>query len=214
MLLRNELIDQIIAGKITVLFRRWRKATVKKGGTQMTRKGVLGIDAIDVVTEDKITEKDARAAGFANRADLLDEIRTHDREGEIYRIRLHFVGEDPRIALRASAELSEVELSSLLQKLAKMDAASKRGPWTQHYLQMIKEQPQTHAIILARSVGLDNLTFKPQVRRLKALGLTESLRPGYRLSPRGEKALAALTSKAKTSTRSTKVSSKSIPPKK
>lgn len=192
MLLRNELIDQIITGKVTVLFRRWRKATVKKGGTQMTRKGVLGIDAIDVVTEAKITEKDARAAGFTNKQALLDEIRTHDRDGEIYRIKLHFAGEDPRVALRESAELNADEMSELLGKLAKMDAASKRGPWTQRYLQMIMDQPQTHAIILARSVGLDNLTFKPQVRRLKALGLTESLRPGYRLSPRGEKVLAAL----------------------
>lgn len=205
MLLRNDLIDQIKAGNVTLLFRRWRKATVKKGGTQMTRKGVLGIDAVDVVTEDKITAKQARAAGFANRKELIDDIRTSDREGEIYRIKLHFIGEDPRIALRESADLDAEALSALLDKLAQMDAASKRGPWTRHYLQMIKDQPQTHAIILARSVGLDNLTFKPQVRRLKALGLTESLRPGYRLSPRGEKVLAALTSKTNEKTSSTKV---------
>ncbi|MEO6393351.1 MAG: hypothetical protein ABIP75_15995 [Pyrinomonadaceae bacterium] len=213
MLLRNEIIDQIIAGKITVLFRRWRKATVKKGGTQMTRKGVLGIDAIDVVTEDKITEKDARAAGFANKKALLDEIRAHDRDGEIYRIRLHFVGEDPRVALRESSDLTADELSALMDKLAGMDATSKRGPWSQLYLQMIKDQPQTHAIILARSVGLDNLTFKPQVRRLKALGLTESLRPGYRLSPRGEKVLAALRSTARSTKTKKAARPKAIPKK-
>ena len=39
--------------------------------------------------------------------------------------------------------------------------------------------------ILAEQIGLDIPHFKPWVRKLKALGLTESLRPGYRLSPRG-----------------------------
>ena len=60
------------------------------------------------------------------------------------------------------------------------------------YLQMIHDQPNTHASILAEQIGLTIPTFKPWVRKLKALGLTESLRPGYRLSPRGEKVLAAL----------------------
>jgi hypothetical protein len=192
MLLRNKLIEQIKTGEVTVIFRRWRKATVKKGGTQMTKLGVLGIDAIEVVAEKQITEKDARAAGYLSTKALLEDIHSEMREGDLYRIELHWIGEDPRIALSATADLSAKELAGLIDKLARMDATSKRGPWTKNYLQMIKDQPNTHAIILAGSVGLDNLTFKPQVRRLKALGLTESLRPGYRLSPRGEKVLHAL----------------------
>ena len=36
---------------------------------------------------------------------------------------------------------------------------------------------------LAAAVGRERLPFKADVRRLKELGLTESLRPGYRLSP-------------------------------
>ena len=39
---------------------------------------------------------------------------------------------------------------------------------------------------LAASFGLEKRVFKPRVRRLKELGLTISLSPGYRLSPRGE----------------------------
>ena len=39
---------------------------------------------------------------------------------------------------------------------------------------------------------LDKVKFKNNVRRLKALGLTESLEVGYRLSPRGAALLAAL----------------------
>jgi hypothetical protein len=60
---------------------------------------------------------------------------------------------------------------------------------------MIHDQPNTHAQILAEQIGLTIPTFKPWVRKLKALGLTESLRPGYRLSPRGQKVLKALRKK-------------------
>jgi hypothetical protein len=48
------------------------------------------------------------------------------------------------------------------------------------------------ASILAEGQGMDVLAFKRRVRQLKELGLTESLRPGYRLSPRGEALLRAL----------------------
>ena len=38
---------------------------------------------------------------------------------------------------------------------------------------------------LAEAVGRERLPFKRDVRKLKELGLTESLETGYRLSPRG-----------------------------
>jgi hypothetical protein len=38
---------------------------------------------------------------------------------------------------------------------------------------------------LAHSVGREKMPFKLDVRKLKELGLTESLTTGYRLSPRG-----------------------------
>ena len=46
--------------------------------------------------------------------------------------------------------------------------------------------PEVRADELAASFGLEKRVFKPRVRRLKELGLTISLSPGYRLSPRGE----------------------------
>jgi hypothetical protein len=39
---------------------------------------------------------------------------------------------------------------------------------------------------------VDRATFKRRVRRLKELGLTESLPVGYRVSPRGEAVLGLL----------------------
>lgn len=40
---------------------------------------------------------------------------------------------------------------------------------------------------------LEDRKFKPNVRKLKKLGLTISLDTGYRLSPRGEQLLGKLT---------------------
>lgn len=193
MLIKNVVLDDIKAGRITLIFRRWKRPGVKAGGTQMTQRGVLAIDAVDVVTERKITEQDARDAGFASKKELLAQL--FEREGEItaiYRIAVRFAGEDPRKELRQNADLSPDEIAEIIAKLRKLDAGSKRGNWTQMYLQMIHDQPNTHAAILAEQIGLDIPHFKPWVRKLKALGLTESLRPGYRLSPRGEKVLGRL----------------------
>jgi len=193
MLLKNKTIEGIQSGKISLIFRRWKKADVKKGGTQMTQKGVIGIDDIRVVTEDQITESDAKKAGFKSKDEMMSQM--FERDEDIYKIKVHWVGEDPRKALRTNDKLSKKELDEIIRKLCKLDENSQRGNWTQLYLQMIHDQPNTHAAILAEQIGLTIPTFKPWVRKLKALGLTESLRPGYRLSPRGKKVLAALRQK-------------------
>ena len=57
-------------------------------------------------------------------------------------------------------------------------------------LELIAERPETHAETLAASLGREKLPFKRDVRKLKELGLTESLLVGYRLSPRGRAYLA------------------------
>jgi hypothetical protein len=190
MLLKDEIIDQIKDGTIAMLFRRWSRPGAKAGGTQVTQGGVIGIDSVEVVTEDEITEMDAREAGFISKDILLSHLSY--RDDPIYRMRVYFVGEDPRKTLRENDDLSKTELDKIIAKLKKLDNSSKRGSWTEEYLQLIHDQPNTYSGILAKSLGLDIPHFKPWVRKLKALGLTESLRPGYRLSPRGQKVLEAL----------------------
>ena len=192
MLLRSDVLERIKTGEISLVFRKWRKVGVKAGGTQLTQSGVIGIDAVEEIGESDLTARDAVEAGFFSLDELRESLVKDTREGALYRIRLHYAGDDPRIALRSGDSLSDEELSQVLGKLAKMDAASKRGPWTRQYLQLIHDMPATHAIVLARSIGLDNLVFKPNVRKLKALGLTISLSPGYRLSSRGQKVLETL----------------------
>jgi hypothetical protein len=192
MLIKSKVLEDIKAGRISIIFRRWKKAGVKTGGTQMTQRGVFAIDAVDVLSEKQITEADVKDAGFESKKDLLSEMPAPGPDTEIYRIRLHYAGEDPRKELRQYDDLTPDEIGEVIANLRKLDTGGKRGLWTQLYLQMIHDQPNTHAAILAKQIGLDIPHFKPWVRKLKALGLTESLRPGYRLSPRGEKVLAAL----------------------
>jgi len=189
MLIKDDVIEKIKSGEITVLFRRWSRPGAKAGGMQMTQGGVIAIDSVEVVGEDEITELDAREAGYGTKANLLEKLNY--RDDPIYRMRVFFAGEDPRIALRENDDLSETELAEILAKLDNLDKNSKRGPWTQQYLEVIDSMPNTYSGLLANYLGLTIPEFKPWVRKLKALGLTESLHPGYRLSPRGEKVLIA-----------------------
>jgi hypothetical protein len=55
---------------------------------------------------------------------------------------------------------------------------------------------RTAAGELATRVGREMLPFKADVRKLKELGLTESLEVGYRLSPRGRAVLTRLPTTA------------------
>jgi hypothetical protein len=68
---------------------------------------------------------------------------------------------------------------------------SAAGPWTRTVLELIQSAPGTRAADLAKRLGRETLPFKRDVRKLKELGLTESLEVGYRLSPRGAALLEA-----------------------
>ena len=46
MLIKLEVLEKIKSGEITLQFRRWRRRTVKAGGTLKTRVGVLQIGAV------------------------------------------------------------------------------------------------------------------------------------------------------------------------
>ena len=181
MLFNRRALDGIAAGEIDLAFRRWKKPTVKAGGTLRARSGVLAIDTVEPTSQRKISAEDAHRAGFSSRAELLNSLRP---EGRLYRIEFRRIGDDPRVALRERARLSEAERAQIDARLARMDQA--RGePWTRRVLELIAERPETHAADLAASLGMEKLPFKRDVRKLKELGLTESLLVGYRLSPRG-----------------------------
>ena len=129
-----------------------------------------------------LTAEDAKRSGHPTLRALKEELGK--RTGHVYRIDLSFAGEDPRIALRNNADLSAEDIATLRAKLDRKDAVS--APWTRDYLRAIAEQPGRRAPDIAADFGLDKPTFKRRVRQLKELGLTESLKVGYRLSPRGK----------------------------
>jgi hypothetical protein len=186
MLFNRRALDGIAAGEIDLAFRRWRRPTVKAGGTLRTRAGVLAIDAVEPTSERRISAEDARRAGFATRGEQLASLRP---EGRLYRIEFRRIGEDPRAALRRRARIGADERAELDERLARMDR-SRGEPWTRRVLELIAERPETLAADLAASIGMEKAPFKRDIRKLKELGLTESLAVGYRLSPRGRAYLA------------------------
>ena len=100
------------------------------------------------------------------------------------------LGPDPRIALREAAP-DDKQIADLRRRLHRLDAASPDGPWTLRTLEAIRDHPALVAGNLCKLVGQERSRFKPNVRKLKTLGLTISLKVGYRLSPRGEALLRA-----------------------
>ena len=188
MLLSADVRERIAAGEVSLAFRRWRRPTVKAGGTLRTPVGVLAIDTVESIEPEAITEADAVRAGHESREALLAALRA---EGALYRIAFRLAGPDPRAVLRERADLSQAEREELARRLARLDAASRHGPWTRAVLDLIAQRPATLAADLADELDREKPAFKRDVRKLKELGLTESLERGYRLSPRGRAFLGA-----------------------
>ncbi|WP_029076214.1 hypothetical protein [Kaistia adipata] len=182
MLFRAPFLAGIAEGRVSVAFRRWRRPTVKAGGSLHTAAGVVSILSVTPVEEADIGDADAAAAGFSSRAALVADLAP---DGTLYRIDLRFAGEDERLALRDPASLAEDGLQRLGGRLDAMDAAARSAPWAWRFLELIGEQPGRRAADLAGLAGFETLDFKARVRRLKAMGLTESLATGYRLSATG-----------------------------
>lgn len=189
MLFRQATLEGIAQGKITLAFRRWQRPTVKAGTGLRTAAGVVRIGAVEPVEERDLTDAEAKAAGFVDRAALLADLRS-DGERTLYRIVLDGIEPDRRIAMRGEAELSEADWHDLAARFARWDKA--KPGYFPSILSAIGAHPSTPAAELAQAAGVEKLKFKQDVRKLKELGLTESLEVGYRLSPRGEAVLEKL----------------------
>lgn len=190
MLFPPSTLQAIGEGTVTHAFRRWELPRVKRGGRQRTAVGVIAFDEVEAVERRELTAVDARAAGFSSLAELLAFV---DRRasGTIYRIRLRVAGPDPRVELRKSLPDAD-QLAEIERRLARLDRASRHGPWTEAVLRAIEREPGVRAADLAAHFDRERLAFKLDVRKLKELGLTESLPRGYRLSPRGRSLLGML----------------------
>ena len=190
MLLRQATLTGIREGRITLAFRRQRRPTVRTGGTLLTAVGVLAIDDVRAVDPSVITLEEAYAAGHSDLASL-ESLLAVKSSGTVYRFTFRYVGPDPRIDLRETIP-DPTELGEIRGKLGRMDARSGSGPWTIEALRLIRESPAVRAADLAPAMGMETQPFKARIRKLKGLGLTESLEAGYRLSPRGTEVLRHL----------------------
>ena len=182
MLLRHDALEKIRAGRVTLVFRHWQRVRVRAGTRLRTIIGVVEVRSVATVAD--VTDADAKLAGYEN-ADALRGDIPGDARNPLFRMEVSYVGPDPRIALRQRRP-SGTELATIIAALDRMDRTGPRGPWTRTVLDLIADRPATRAGDLFADAGYPDLhTFKRDVRRLKELGLTESLEVGYRLSARG-----------------------------
>ncbi len=121
MLFRRDILQGIAEGRVTLAFRRWRRAPPADGSSLRSPVGVLRLDRVTVVDEGDITTEDVRRTGMSP-AELRTSIAG---EGTLLRIELRLVGDDPRIALREHVP-ERTDLEAIVARLARIDAASSR----------------------------------------------------------------------------------------
>jgi hypothetical protein len=186
-LFREDALDRIRDGRVSVVFRRWRQARVRAGTRLRTMAGLVEVRSVTRV--DDVVDSDAAPAGYGSLSALRADI-PGDPAHPLFRVEVGFAGADPRVALRDDVEGA----AEVAARLGRMDAGSRRGPWTRTVLELIAARPATRAADLVADAGYADLaSFKRDARRLKELGLTESLEIGYRISARGEAVLTLIS---------------------
>jgi hypothetical protein len=181
----------VASGEITVTFRRWTRAQVKVGGHYRVGDAVLEVDRVEQLRVRDISDDDIHRAGEADRGGLHERLSRGTKEPVrddevVWRVEFHPTGlTDARTLLAASADLTDDDVDAINRALDRLDRAAAGGPWTRAVLALIDERPGVVSTELAAERGMERAPFKLDVRKLKKLGLTDSLEVGYRLSPRG-----------------------------
>lgn len=196
MLFTKRFWDGISDGSVTVAFRLWKRPSVVVGRPYRTGGGRVEVVSVEVISDADICEADALAAGYQTIADLRDYLDRYDDgdERDLYRIEFRVLDEpDPRQVLADDDDLDAEQIADISARLDRLDRAAGHGPWTRESLRLIELHPAVRAPDLAAMVGRETRPFKLDIRKLKNLGLTESLRIGYQLSPRGRAYLAGIS---------------------
>ena len=184
MMIRPAELAAIKAGTIDLAFRRWASPRVVVGTRMRTGVGLIEVTSVEQVSVSSLRASDAKRAGAPSLTALKKALAARP-DDPAWRIGLAYAGPDPREALRATVPDAD-EIATINARLDRLDAASSYGAWTRETLDLIDLNPTVRAPELAAQVGRQTADFKTEVRKLKELGLTESLAIGYLLSPRGE----------------------------
>jgi hypothetical protein len=191
MLFTKDAAAGLANGTITLTFRTWSRPQARAGGRYRTCGLLLEVNAVGRVDTVSISDADARRAGYLSAEVLRRELDKKGHDGAVWRVEFRCLGADDRIARRNDATLDYEKLVKIEARLARLDRASKTGAWTRETLRLISLNPGVVSSTLARSMKMERPAFKINVRKLKELGLTESLEVGYRLSALGEAFLDA-----------------------
>lgn len=177
--------DAIRAGAITVSFRNWQRPHVKVGGLYRLRPGgAVRVTDVRTVRLAEIEADDVVRAGFET-VEALAAFLGLPPTAEVARVAFELAKEE---------EIGQPPILNPEQVLARLTATDRRSaaPWTAKVLALIDAHPATRAGDLAPTLGWRTPKFKANVRKLKALGLTQSLDTGYRLTDLGMHVLAAM----------------------
>jgi len=93
MLLKRDLLEEIKAGRVDLIFRRWNRPTVKAGGTLKTKVGLLSIKSITDMSPDDVTDAEAQRAGFKDVAEFRRWLDTMKAGDLFQRIEVGYLGE-------------------------------------------------------------------------------------------------------------------------
>ena len=191
MLLNKATLEGIRDGRVSLAFRRWKKPTVRTGGTLKTRLGELEIVSVEP------TSLAVDHCGRRARSGTCVEEGTAGPAREARRQPgAHHLRPPPRRSADRPAQRRQALGRRRRRRSGRSSTAttggSAHGPWTRATLRCLADRPRVSARILSADLGFERLWWKANVRKLKALGLTISHSPGYELSPRGKALLARL----------------------
>ena len=175
----------ILAGRITVSFRNWKRSHAAVGGVYRLRpSGAVKVTGIRSVCLSDMEPDDLRRSGFDSIAAVAASMRL-PQSATVTRVEFELTAEP---AAKPPPE------PSVDEALARLQATDRRStaPWTAGVLAIIRSHPATRAGDLAPEMGWETPSFKANVRKLKRLGLTQSLETGYRLTELGERVAALL----------------------
>ncbi len=174
--------EAIVAGKVTTSFRRWKKPQVKVGGEyNIPPYGAIRVTNMTMLALQDASRKAIRDSGSTSIDELSKLLRCTPAD-TVYQVKFTYLGKDAVNQPDRSVELTAEEIENLTRKVDRFD---RETPWAWQTLRLIANRPGTRAGDLAPEVNQELTVFKRNVRKLKALGLTESLEVGYQLSDRG-----------------------------
>lgn len=185
MLFKKDDKKRIVSGAMTATLRSWKRCQAKVGGQyNIPPYGAIEVTEIHETPLESVEVETLACAGYPSPDAAAARLKV-PATASVYVVVFRYLGKDP-VKQPDTGEAGNDDLADIMARLQRMDA---QASWTRATLELIAENPGTRAGDLAPNVNQDLATFKRNVRKLKALGLTESLETGYRLSARGRQLL-------------------------